>query len=66
MMMTVDPNVVRIKERESKGKASINGISLLPVDKAVAAGQKIVDHRADITVAAIKKAIADSGSTDRD
>ena len=57
IMMTVDPNLVRIKERVAKGKASINGISLVPVEKAVEAGRKIVDHRAEVTAAAIRKAI---------
>jgi creatinine amidohydrolase len=62
IMMTVDPNHVRIEERKAKGKASINGISLLPVDKAVEAGKKIVDHRADVTVAAIHKVLAGGAS----
>jgi creatinine amidohydrolase/Fe(II)-dependent formamide hydrolase-like protein len=57
IMMTVNPNLVRIKEREAKGKASINGISLLPVEKAVEVGRKIVEHRAEVTAAAIRKAI---------
>jgi creatinine amidohydrolase/Fe(II)-dependent formamide hydrolase-like protein len=55
IMMTVDPNLVRIKEREAKGKASINTVSLLPVEKAVEAGRKIVERRADVTVEAIRK-----------
>jgi creatinine amidohydrolase len=58
IMMTVDPNAVRIKQRIAKNKASINAIPLAPVDQAVAWGKKIVDHRAEITVAAIKKALA--------
>jgi creatinine amidohydrolase len=62
-MMTVNPDLVRIKERQAKGKASINGISLVPIDKAVAAGKRIVDHRADVTVAAINKAFASTSST---
>jgi creatinine amidohydrolase/Fe(II)-dependent formamide hydrolase-like protein len=62
-MMTVNPDLVRIKEREAKGKASINGISLVPVDKAVAAGKRIVDHRAEVTVEAIRKAFASTSST---
>ena len=57
IMMTVDPNLVRIREREAKGKASINTVSLLPVEKAVEAGRKIVERRADVTVEAIRKAI---------
>ena len=55
IMMTVDPNLVRIREREAKGKASINTVSLLPVEKAVEAGRKIVERRADVTVEAIRK-----------
>jgi creatinine amidohydrolase len=62
-MMTVNPDLVRIKERQAKGKASINGISLVPVDQAVAAGKRIVEHRADVTVEAIKKAFASNPST---
>ena len=58
IMMTVDPNTVRIKQRIAKNKASINAIPLAPVDQAVAWGKKLVDHRAEITVAAIKKALA--------
>jgi creatinine amidohydrolase len=62
IMMTVNPDLVRIKERQAKGKASINGISLLPIEKAVEAGRRIVDHRAEVTVAAIKKAMAASAT----
>ncbi len=62
IMMTVDPNLVRIEERKAKGKASINGISLLPIDEAVARGQKIVAHRADVTVAAIHKVLGGSST----
>jgi creatinine amidohydrolase/Fe(II)-dependent formamide hydrolase-like protein len=55
IMMTVDPETVRIEQRIAKQKASINGIPLAPVDKAVAAGKRLVDYRADVTVAAIRK-----------
>ena len=58
IMMTVDPNLVRIEERKAKNKASINGIPLVPVDQAVAWGRKIVEHRADVTVAAIEKLLS--------
>jgi creatinine amidohydrolase/Fe(II)-dependent formamide hydrolase-like protein len=60
IMMTVDPNHVRIREREAKGLASINTVSLLPVERAVEAGKKIVEYRADLTVAAIRKALGAS------
>jgi creatinine amidohydrolase/Fe(II)-dependent formamide hydrolase-like protein len=57
IMMTVDPSTVRIQQRIAKNKASINGVPLAPVEKAVAAGARIVDYRADVTVAAIRKAL---------
>ncbi len=60
IMMTVDPDTVRIKQRIAKNKASINGIALAPVDKAVAAGRKLVDYRAQVTVDAIRKALANT------
>jgi creatinine amidohydrolase len=58
IMMTVDPNAVRIKQRIAKKKASINGIPLAPVEQAVAWGKKLVDYRAQVTVDAIKKVLA--------
>ena len=58
IMMTVDPSTVRIEQRIAKNKASINAIPLAPVKTAVAAGKRIVDYRADATVAAIRKALA--------
>jgi len=57
IMMTVDPESVRIKERIAKNKATINSIPLAPVEKAVDAGKKLVDFRAQVTVDAIRKAI---------
>ena len=58
IIMTVDPNAVRIKQRIAKNKASINGISLAPVEQAITWGKKLVDYRAQVTVDAIKKALA--------
>ena len=61
IIMTVDPAQVRLKQREAKGKASINGVSITPSAKAIEHGKRIVDFRAAQTVAAIRKALA-SGS----
>jgi creatinine amidohydrolase len=58
IMMTVDPDTVRIRQRLAKKKASINGIPLAPIEQAVAAGKRIVDYRAEVTAAAIRKALA--------
>ena len=55
-MMLVDPNFVRMKERIAAGKFRINGVDLAPAEKTIEWGRKIVNYRADLTVAAIKKA----------
>lgn len=57
MMMTVDPNTVRMTERRAKGKFAINGVALDPAEKTVALGKRAVDYRAEVTVAAIRKAL---------
>jgi creatinine amidohydrolase/Fe(II)-dependent formamide hydrolase-like protein len=58
MMMAVDPQSVRLKQRIAKNKASINGVSLVPAEKSIAFGKRVFDWRADVTVAAIKKALS--------
>ena len=57
MMMTVDPNTVRMKQRLAKGLFSINGVDLSPADKTIAMGKMAVDWKAGVTVRAIEKAI---------
>ncbi len=56
-MMVVDPNTVRMKQRMAKGLFSINGVDLAPEEKTVAFGRKVIEHRAGIAVAAMKKAL---------
>ena len=58
MLMTVDPSMVRMNERRAKGKFSINGVALDPAAKTIALGKRAVDYRAQVTVAAIRKALA--------
>ncbi len=58
MMMSVDPQSVRAKERMAAGKFQINGIDLAPAEKTIQWGRKIVAFRADQTVKAIHKAFA--------
>jgi hypothetical protein len=43
------------------GERDINGIDLSKRAQSAALAKKIVDYRADVTVAAIKKAIANKG-----
>lgn len=64
LLMTVDPGLVRMKERGAAGKFSINGIELAPAPKTIEWGKRIVDFRADATVRAIERAIAERGKKD--
>ncbi|MGH8595171.1 MAG: creatininase family protein [Gammaproteobacteria bacterium] len=57
LMMTVDPATVRMRQRMAKGKFSINAVNLAPAKKTIEMGRKIVEYRAQVTVAAIQKAI---------
>lgn len=56
IMMTVDPNAVRMKERGAAGKFSINGIDLAPAPKTIEWGKRIIEYRANATVKAIQQA----------
>jgi hypothetical protein len=58
MMMAVDPTSVRMNERRAKNKFSINGVSLDPAEKTIALGKRAIAYRADVTVEAIRKALA--------
>jgi creatinine amidohydrolase len=63
IMATVNPDSIRARQRMAKGKFSINGVGLAPLDKTVAIGKKIVDYRANVTVEAIRKALAKTSAT---
>jgi creatinine amidohydrolase len=58
IIMTVNPDYVRMKQRTAKGLTKTNAIELGPTSKAIEVGKAIVNRRADITVEAIKKALA--------
>src|SRR5215213_2999132 len=58
IIATVDPEKIRLKQRQDAGKASINGQTLLPIETTIANGKKLVEIRANITVDAIKKALS--------
>ena len=58
MMALVDPNFIRLKQRAAKGKDSINGVKLSPLSATQANARKIVEHRVDATIDALKKAMA--------
>jgi creatinine amidohydrolase len=58
LMALYDPNSIRIEQRKKVNKTTINGVSLLPMDKTLAMGKKIVELRTKMTVDAIQKAMA--------
>ena len=58
LVMTVDPDAVRIRQRIAAEKASINGIPLTPVDRVVDQGRQLIDFRAAAAAEAIRRAIA--------
>ncbi|MDH3734110.1 MAG: creatininase family protein [Gemmatimonadota bacterium] len=60
IMMVEDPDMVRYEQRVKAGKASINGVSIHPLDETVQIGKKLLGFRVDQTVQAIKASIDDS------
>jgi len=58
IIMTVNPDHVRMKQRTAKGLTKTNSIELAPEAKAIEVGKALVNRRAEITVDAIKKAMA--------
>ncbi len=60
-MFITDPSSVRYDARLKAGKATINGVSIADRAKALEIAKKIVEFRAGVTAAAIKKAIANKG-----
>jgi creatinine amidohydrolase/Fe(II)-dependent formamide hydrolase-like protein len=55
-MMVADPDSVRWTQRVKAKKATIDGVSIADRAKALEIGRKIVEFRANATVAAIRKA----------
>jgi hypothetical protein len=58
MQMVTDPATVRYDERVAVGKASINGVSIVPKEQTVEVGRKLLQFRVDATIAAINAALA--------
>lgn len=56
LMATVDPNSIRAKERIAAGNFKINGVDLAPMEKTIEWGKRIAEFRAEVTVAALRKA----------
>jgi creatinine amidohydrolase/Fe(II)-dependent formamide hydrolase-like protein len=63
MIMTLDLNSVRLPERIKAGKTTTNAIDLLPVEKTIADGKKLIDFRAEETANEIRKRAATDAGT---
>jgi creatinine amidohydrolase/Fe(II)-dependent formamide hydrolase-like protein len=61
MVALVDPKHIRMDERIRAGRFEVYGVELGPLEKTLAAARHLVDYRADITVEAIRKAMAAAG-----
>ncbi len=62
LMMVTDPTSVRYDQRVKAGKASINSVSIVPMEKTIEIGKKLMEYRVDQTIKAIHAAIGDSMS----
>ncbi len=57
LMALYDPRTIRIDERTKANRATINGVSLLPMSKTLEMAKKVVELRTKLTVDAINKAM---------
>lgn len=62
MIMNDDPRYVRFEERFEAGKASINGHSITPIGATLEHGQRLIEFRAQKTVDAIHRIVAQHGN----
>lgn len=60
LMMITDPTTVRWDERVDADLASINGVSIVPLQKTVELGLRMQDFRAELTARAIRESIGSS------
>ncbi|MCH2623497.1 MAG: creatininase family protein [Acidimicrobiales bacterium] len=58
IIMNDDPQHVRLEQRIEAGKASINGISIVPIEQTIEHGRRLIEFRTDVTVGAIGQVMA--------
>lgn len=63
IIMTVDPEAVRYEQRVAADLASINGISIVPKEQAIAHGRELVEIRVNETVEAILRVLGTTHTT---
>ena len=60
LMMVIDPTSVRYHQRVEAGLATINGLSIAPINQALEVGRRLMEFRVDVTIKAIKAAMSQS------
>lgn len=63
MQMVTDPETVRFQQRKEANLAVIDGVSLLPLEKTLEIGKKLIQWRVDQTTAAIRLATQQKADT---
>lgn len=58
LMALYNPDSIRIEQRKKANRTAINGVSLLPMERTIEMGKKIVELRTKLTVDAMAKALA--------
>ena len=58
IMATLNPELIRTEQRLAAGLYSLHGVDMSPPSTTLANGKKLVAYRAELTVAAIRKALA--------
>jgi len=59
ILMAVNPESARLKERTEADQLTVSGINLKPIEKTIANGKTILEMQTDQTVKAIQKAISE-------
>jgi len=59
ILMAVNPESARLKERTEAEQLTVNGVNLKPIEKTIANGKAILEMQTDQTVKAIRKAISE-------
>lgn len=61
IISTTDPERIRPMQRLAAGQFSINSVDLAPLTRTIENGKRLVEYRAEITVRAIRAAMAAAG-----
>lgn len=65
ILATEAPEHIRVQQRRDAGLFSVNGVDLDPLERTMANGWKLIEHRTEITVRAIQSAMSETGGAGR-